>query len=120
MSVMKIPKSVEEYLSGISPEQRKWYEKIKKMVHKIEPEMTEGISYGIPTFFYKDKYVLYFAGFKDHMSIYPVTDNMVEPLGKELEKFRSGRGTLHFTSKDPIPDHLLESIIRFRLATRKK
>lgn len=108
--------TVGDYLNGCTPEQKAMFKKIKKMVHEIVPGATERVSYGIPTFEYKKKYLLYFGAFKNHMSLFPASDDMIEALGESVGKFRSAKGTLRFTHEQPIPDDVIEAIIRFRLA----
>ena len=63
--------TVDEYLNRIEPSQRKQFERVRKIVKKLVPEAEEVISYGIPTWKYRGKYLIYFAAFKNHMSIYP-------------------------------------------------
>ena len=106
---------VDEYLDKqASASQKAVLEHIRKLIHQLVPDVEEKISYGIPCFNYKGTYLIYFAAFKKHMSLYPVTDDMIKDLGDKLAEFRAGRGTLRFTEDKPIPDALLKKIILYR------
>ncbi len=107
--------TLDEYLQNITPTQRAEYERIRAIVKKLVPDVEEVISYGIPTFKHNGKYVLYFGAYKHHMSVYPVTGRIDEILGKEIANFRTSKGTLQFTSDNPIPEPLLTKMIQIRL-----
>jgi uncharacterized protein YdhG (YjbR/CyaY superfamily) len=107
--------TVDEYLQNITPTQRAQYKRIRTIVKKLIPDAEEVISYGIPTFKHKGTYVIYFGAYKHHMSVYPGTSRMDETLGEEFAKFRTSKGTLQFTSDNPIPESLLKKMIQIRL-----
>lgn len=109
--------TIDEYLKNVTPSQKATIEQFRKMVKELVPEAGEKISYGIPTFTYKGTYLIYIAAFKNHMSIFPASDGMVEAIGEELGKFRVAKGTFRFTEKQPIPDRILKQIITFRKAS---
>lgn len=108
--------NVDDHLNSASPAQRAELEKIRQIVKEIVPEAEEVISYGIPAFKYNKRPLIYYAAHKNHMSIHPASDQMVESVGQELAKFRTGKGTLQFTENNPIPEPMLKKIVRFRLA----
>lgn len=112
--------SIDEYLDKhATAPQRTILEGIRKIANQLVPDGEETISYGIPTIKYKGKYVIYFAAFKDHMSVYPGPRNN-EALQKKLEKFKVSKGTLHFTEKNPIPESLIKELVKNRLAELTK
>ncbi len=104
---------VNEYLESITASQKAEFEKVRKAVQQLVPEAEEVISYGIPTFKYKKKPLLYFGAFKDHTSLFPTSDEMIKAI-PELEKHRAGKSTLRFA--ESIPEPLLKKIILHRLA----
>lgn len=107
---------VDEYLKSATPTQRVELEKIRKIVKQMVPNTEEAISYGIPTFKHNKRPLIYYAAHSDHMSIYPASDEMIKVVGAQLTKYRTGKGTLRFTEKNPIPEFMLKEIVRFRLA----
>lgn len=112
---------VDTYLAGLVPAQKKELERIRTLVKKTFPDTEETISYGMPTFKYKGKILIHYAGFKNHMSIFPTADPlMYSNLGKQLEKFRTSKGTLQFTEDNPIPDSLIKELLAIRVKTIEK
>ncbi len=107
--------TVTEYLALASEAQRSQYSAIKKIVVKHAPEAEEVMSYGIPAFKYKKKPLIYFGAFAKHMSLFPAQDDLLEAV-PALARFRAGKGTFQFTEADPIPNNLIEEMIKFRLS----
>ena len=106
---------VDEYLKTATESQKAFFKKFKEIVKQVVPDAEESISYGIPTFKYKKKPLIYWGAFSTHMSIFPASDSMVLELGEALGKFRVSKGTLRFTEAKPIPESLLKEIVKHRL-----
>lgn len=64
------PVSVDEYLERLEPAQKAELGRIRSIIKQVVPEATETISYGMPTYTVSGKRLMYFAAFKDHMSIF--------------------------------------------------
>lgn len=111
---------IDDYLKSVKPSQKVVLERIRKVIKQAVPDAAEMISYGVPTFKYNKRPLIYFAAFKDHMSIYPTSDEMISKIGEELAKFRTGKGTLQFTEEKPISGPLVQKIVNFRLAEMTK
>jgi len=110
------PSSVDEYLAEQPPWARAALEQIRAAIKSAAPEATEGISYKMPTFKLNGRAFIWFAGFKDHLSLYPYTERLLEELGEELKPHVSGKGTLRFDADRPIPVELIKRIVQVRLA----
>ena len=104
---------VEAYLSQATNDQRAEYERIRRIVAATVPTFEETISYGIPTFKYKGKYLLYFGAFKNHMSLFP-TPNPVEALKDRLKDYKVSKGTIQFTTQKPLPDDVIIDMLKLR------
>lgn len=105
--------TVDKYISRFPEEVQEKLKAIRKMIKDLAPESGEKISYGVPTATLNDKYFIYFAGYKNHISIYPVTAGMEEI--KEAMEYRTGKGTLQFPLEKPLPLGLIRKIIKARL-----
>jgi uncharacterized protein YdhG (YjbR/CyaY superfamily) len=109
------PKNIDDYIAGFPDRAQKGLEQIRAAVKKAEPKAEEAISYGIPAFNLNSRYLVYFAGYKKHISIYPV------PTGNKIfEKdfapyYTSGKGTIQFPLDKPIPISLVTKIVKFRM-----
>ncbi len=111
---MKPVESVSDYIQGQTPEKRAELVRIRKMVKKLFPDTEELVSYGVPAFKYHKRILIYYAAHTDHLSIYPASDEMIKSVGSDLGKYRVSKGTLKFTAQAPLPDKLLEAVIKFQ------
>lgn len=105
---------VDDYLKTIDTQQAKALERIRGIVAKIAPQAEEVISYGMPGFKYRGKYMLGFCAFKDHMSFFPTS--IAESFKNKLADFKVSKGTIQFTVSHQIPKEIVEQIVRARLA----
>jgi len=106
--------SVDKYISSFPDEVRKVLNKLRKLIRETVPDAEESMSYGMPGYKLNKKPLVYFAGWKDHISLYP-TPNGMEAFEKELAPYKSGKGTAHFDLKKSIPYDLIERIVKFRI-----
>jgi uncharacterized protein YdhG (YjbR/CyaY superfamily) len=58
--------------------------------------------------------VIYFAGWKQHYSLYPATEQVVAALRDELVPYERSKGTIRFPLTDPVPVALIATIARLR------
>ena len=101
---------IDEYLVNLPEAQRKALEHVRELVKSEVPDATETIGYGIPTLKYKNKNLIHFAAFKDHLSIFPTVAPLDE-LADELKDYRKSKGTLQFTEDKPMPDELIIKLV---------
>ncbi len=111
---------IDEYLERVDPLQKAGLGRLRTIVKNIVPEAEEVMSYGMPAFKYKNRILIYFAAFKDHMSLFPASDQAIESIGEDLGKFRTSKGTFQFTTDKPIPEPLLKAFITFRMESIAK
>jgi uncharacterized protein YdhG (YjbR/CyaY superfamily) len=110
---------IDEYIRTFPQETQEILQKIRKAVNKSAPGCEETMSYGIPTLKLNGKYVVYFAGFKNHVSVYPIfVTTGDKTLQKELMPYLSGKGTAKFPLNKPIPYDLIEKIAKLKLQER--
>ena len=106
---------IDEYLSQVAPAQKAELERVRRIVNEVAPEATEGISYGIPAFKFKGKYLIGFAAFKDHMSIFPGA-MPIDLLKNKLGSYTISKGTIQFTLENSLPEALIKEILTICLA----
>ena len=95
--------SVEGYLAALPTDKRIALEKIRKTIRAAAPEATETISYQMPAFKDHGRILVYYAAFKDHCSLYPASEAIMEALGDELMPYFAGKGTIRFDADRPSP-----------------
>ena len=111
--------TIDDYIASKPPEVQPILEAVRQTLRKAVPEADEAISYEIPTFKLDGRYVVYFAAWKNHLSVYPIPD-ADEALEKELAPFRAAKGTLKFPLGEPIPYDLIERVAKRLLSRRLK
>jgi uncharacterized protein YdhG (YjbR/CyaY superfamily) len=78
---------VDKYLKSVIEPQRAELERIRRIVRQLVSEAYEVISYGMPGYKYKGKYLIGYAAFKDHMSLFP-TSGPIEDLKVKLGNYK--------------------------------
>lgn len=106
---MAICATVDEYIASFPQEVRRVLEEVRTAIRAVVPGTEERISYGIPTFSLDGRYVVYFSGWKRHVSVYPIPDADPE-LARAIKPFRAGKGTLKFALDQPMPISLIQRV----------
>jgi uncharacterized protein YdhG (YjbR/CyaY superfamily) len=109
------PTSVEDYLAALPDERRAVLETLRKTIRAAAPQATEAISYQMPAFKLDGRFLVSYAAFKDHFSLFPASSKVMEALGDELKPHLSGKGTLRFTAAEPIPAALVKKLVKARI-----
>jgi uncharacterized protein YdhG (YjbR/CyaY superfamily) len=107
-------KSVDEYIATLPDDVQKPLKRVRDTIRKAVPKAEEVISYQIPAYKLHGGPVLFFAGWKQHYSIYPATDGVAEAFKKELARYEISKGTIRFPLSQPVPVKLIERIAKFR------
>jgi uncharacterized protein YdhG (YjbR/CyaY superfamily) len=108
--------TVGEYLRAVPAKQRAALEKVRKAIHAAAPGSIEAISYAIPAFKYRGRWLVYFAAFKNHNSLFPASKGFVTAYRKDLEGYyTSGKGTLRFEAEKPLPAALVKKLVKWRI-----
>lgn len=104
---------IDKYIGAFPEETAKMLIQIRGAIRRAAPEAEEVISYGMPA--YKQHgIVLYFAGHRNHIGIYPKT-TAITAFQNELSGYHTSKGTIQFPIGKPIPLKLIEKIVRFRI-----
>lgn len=103
---------VDAYIASFPEETREIMEKIREMVFRLVPEVTEKISYQMPGYFFNGPLV-YFAGYKKHIGFYPTPDG-IEAFKDEIVKYKWAKGSVQFPLNQPMPYDLIEAMILYR------
>jgi uncharacterized protein YdhG (YjbR/CyaY superfamily) len=91
---------------------------VRQAIRKAVPKAEEGISYRIPTYRLDGRYLIYFAGFKAHIGVYPVHAD--DPaLGAAIAPYVSGKATLKFPLDEPLPLALIARVVKVKAKAAK-
>lgn len=109
--------TVDGYLAAQPATARRVLAKVRATLRKALPEAEEVISYQIPAYRLHGRMVLYFAGWKQHYALYPVTQALTAAFKKELAPYElSNKGTVRFPLDAPAPLALIGRIAKYRAA----
>ena len=109
----KSPK-IDEYIAAFPEDVREALETMRRVIREAAPGAVEAISYGIPTFKLKGKNFVHFAGFRNHLSLFP-TSSPIPVFEKELAPYSTSRGTVRFPLGEPVPYDLIRRMTDYRL-----
>jgi uncharacterized protein YdhG (YjbR/CyaY superfamily) len=104
-------KDVDAYIAAAPKEAQPRLRQLRQVIKSAAPKAQEKISYGIPFYEYHGR-LIYFAGYKKHVSLYPAGD------GKGLERYLAAKATLRFPLDEPLPITKIRTLIRARVKER--
>jgi uncharacterized protein YdhG (YjbR/CyaY superfamily) len=107
------PKTVDEYLAALSDDQRAALERLRRIIRAAVPRAEECISYQLPAFRLDGKFFLWFGAAANHCAIYGVVGAHKDAL-KGYDT--SGKGTVRFQAKKPLPATLVRKLLKARIA----
>jgi uncharacterized protein YdhG (YjbR/CyaY superfamily) len=113
-------KSVDDYIDSQPQSARGVLVRLRSIIQKVLPGAEEVISYQIPAYKLNGRAVIYFAGWREHYSLYPADDQLKTAFKDELARFEVSKGTIRFPLSEPIPAKLIEGITKFRAKQASK
>lgn len=111
--------SMDEYIAACPEETHDRLQEIREAIKKLAPDAREKISYQIAAFELNGRNLIHFAGWKKHISLYPIPAGD-EAFEEEVSKYADGKGTVKFPLDEPMPMKLVRKIIKLHLAANKK
>jgi uncharacterized protein YdhG (YjbR/CyaY superfamily) len=109
-------RSVEDYLDAQPETVRPVLQRVRQAMRKALPGAEEVISYQIPAFKVDGRVAIYFAGWKEHYSVYPASKALVAAFAGQLDRCVVQGSTLRFPLSKPVPAALIGRIAKFRVA----
>ena len=114
---MAVPATVDEYLASLSDDERAALESMRATVNAAAPDADESIAYGMPALrSHGRQFLVSYAAYKRHYSLFPASDGVVTGLGDEIAPFLAGRGTIRFPKSRPLPLDTIRKVVEIRLA----
>ena len=89
-------------------------------MHAAAPGSGEKISYQIPTITLDGSSLVYFAGWKKHISVYPLPERLDPTTAQELAPYTSGASTAKFPLDKPIPYDLIGRLTQLHAEARQR
>lgn len=108
--------SISEYIRTFPQSTQKILFKVYKTIKDAVPDAEEAIRYQMPTFRYKNKNLVHFAAYQNHIGFYP-TPAAIHEFKEYLKKFKTSKGAIQFPITEEIPLDLISKIVIFRIKT---
>ena len=106
--------SVDDYIATQPETVQAILQRVRGTIRKAVPSAQEVISYQIPAYKLDGGAVIYFAGWKEHYSLYPASDRLVKAFKGDLAPYKVSKGTIRFPLNQPVPLKLIADIAKFR------
>jgi len=111
---------VRRYVSSQPAKHRAALRTVRAVIRATAPKAVEHFSYGIPGFRLDGRPLVWYAAFKQHISLYPVTAPIRRTLADDIEGYETSTGTLRLPLDEPMPVSLIKKIVRARVREAAK
>ncbi len=112
-------RTIDEYLASVESDQRRALERLRRIIRRTAPKATECINYGVPAFRLDGRMLVGFGAGATHCSFYPGSGTTVAAHRAVLKGFDTSKGAIRFTCDRPLPEGLVRTLVRARLAEEK-
>ncbi|MET3172536.1 UNVERIFIED_ORG: uncharacterized protein YdhG (YjbR/CyaY superfamily) [Arthrobacter sp. UYCu721] len=112
--------TVDDSLADLPEPDRGCLLRVIDTVRTLGPEAVEGMSYGMPALKLEGRPLLGVVAAAKHLSVFPFSPAVIDAVAHRLEGYSRSRGTIRFTPEHPLPDDVLEDIVRLRRAEIQK
>lgn len=113
---MADPTTVDEYLAALPEDRRAVMAELRATIKAAAPQADEVITYKMPGFKTHGRFLVSYDAFKQHYSLFPASERVVEALRDEIRPYLAGSGTIRFPASRPLPTDLIRRVVEIRVA----
>jgi uncharacterized protein YdhG (YjbR/CyaY superfamily) len=107
---------IDAILGALPPDKRDALQALRETIAAAAPEAEEGISYALPAFRYRGRPLVSYGAASKHCAFYVMSPAVLEAHEALLAGFDTSKGTIRFRPDTPLPDDLVHTLVRARIA----
>ena len=107
---------VRAYIAAQPPQARRALKAMRDAIRAVAPTAEEAFAYGIPAFKLDGLPFLYYAAFKHHVSLYPMTAAIRAANRDALKGYKVSTGTVQFPLERELPVTLIKRLVKAKHA----
>ena len=110
---------VQAYMAALPPDTRRVLKQLRAVIRDSAAGLIDAWSYQIPAFRLDGKILVWYAAWKNHVSLYPVSDAAKQANAAALSGYGTSKGTVRFPLDRPLPVSLIKRLVKARRAELK-
>ena len=107
---------IQNYFASLPIDAQTELRKVRAAIRAAAPRATETFGYGIPGFRLDGRLLIWYAGWKQHLSFYPVGVALMRALGFDPKTQGSSKGTIRFPLDEPPSSAVVKRLVKARIA----